>query len=95
MYFHGVNHLNIEGNGIVYGRGDKWWKRLAKRGIHARRLQRLSSSTAVMDDLAIQDLGIINGQHTHVTFTHCHRVMAINHKKPHHLQALMLMESTR
>ncbi|KAI4379283.1 hypothetical protein MLD38_005601 [Melastoma candidum] len=75
MYFHGIIHLTIEGGGIVNGRGDKWWERICKTG-NACQEAPTAFKFHKCDDLTIRDLEIINGQHTHVTFTNCHRVTA-------------------
>lgn len=30
LYFHGINHLTVEGGGIVNGMGHKWWAQSCK-----------------------------------------------------------------
>jgi hypothetical protein len=47
LYFHGVNHLTVEGGGTINGMGQKWWARSCKTNstnvrIHVLLLQPVS-----------------------------------------------------
>ncbi|GAV66002.1 Glyco_hydro_28 domain-containing protein [Cephalotus follicularis] len=75
LYFHGVNHLTVEGGGTINGRGQKWWEQSCK--INTTNPCR-NAPTAITfhrcKDLKIKNLLVVSSQKMHVAFTNCLRV---------------------
>ncbi|KAB1218677.1 hypothetical protein CJ030_MR3G026557 [Morella rubra] len=81
LYFHGVNHLTIEGGGAINGMGQEWWARSCKTNStnpckHA--------PTAITFHrckyLNVKNFLVVNSQQMHMAFTKCRRVAASNLK---------------
>ncbi|KAF8400675.1 hypothetical protein HHK36_013975 [Tetracentron sinense] len=77
LYFHGVNHLTVEGGGTINGMGEEWWAQSCKINItkschHA--------PTAITfhrcKKLKVRNLMIVNSQQMHMAFTKCAGVVA-------------------
>ncbi|KAF5954591.1 hypothetical protein HYC85_007447 [Camellia sinensis] len=70
LYFHGVNHLTVEGGGIIDGMGQEWWSRSCKiNKTNALTFHRCKN-------LRIRNLMMVNSQQMHLAFTSCVRVAA-------------------
>lgn len=79
LYFHGINHLTIDGGGIVNGMGSIWWANSCK--INPENLCRHAPTAMTFHrckDLKVRNLKIIYAQQMHVAFTNCVRVMAFH-----------------
>ncbi|BBN68173.1 Pectin lyase-like superfamily protein, partial [Prunus dulcis] len=78
LYFHGVNHLTLEGGGRINGMGQEWWLGLAR----PTQQMYCSLEPAVTfhrcKNLKVKDLMIVNSQQMHMAFTNCMRVVASN-----------------
>ncbi|KAA8540476.1 hypothetical protein F0562_024605 [Nyssa sinensis] len=77
LYFHGVNHLTVEGKGIVNGMGQEWWARSCK--INATNPCRHAPTALTFHrckNLKVRNLMMVNSQQMHMAFTHCVRVAA-------------------
>ncbi|KAH1207360.1 putative polygalacturonase [Glycine max] len=70
LYFHGVNHLTVDGGGRINGMGQEWWARSCK----------INSTNAMTfhrcKDLKVRNLMLINSQRMHLSFTNCMRIVA-------------------
>ncbi|RDX74145.1 putative polygalacturonase [Mucuna pruriens] len=70
LYFHGVNHLTVDGGGRINGMGQEWWARSCK----------INSTNALTfhrcKDLKVRNIILLNSQQMHVSFTNCMRVVA-------------------
>ncbi|KAL9238605.1 hypothetical protein vseg_013002 [Gypsophila vaccaria] len=79
LYFHGVEHLTLEGGGTINGMGEEWWARSCK--INAT-IPCHHAPTAMTfhkcKGLKIRDINIVKSQQTHVSFTDCLGVMVSN-----------------
>lgn len=77
LYFHGVDHLVIKGNGTINGMGMKWWEQSCK---HNPDNPCRHAPTAITfhrcNNLKVQDLTILNSQQIHMAFTNCYDVKA-------------------
>ncbi|KAK4797413.1 hypothetical protein SAY86_029739 [Trapa natans] len=79
LYFHGISHLTIEGEGFVNGMGHKWWAQSCK--INSTNPCQPAPTAITFHrckNLRIQNLTIIDSQHMHVAFTNCLRVKVSN-----------------
>ncbi|XP_065866746.1 probable polygalacturonase At1g80170 isoform X2 [Euphorbia lathyris] len=77
LYFHGINHLTIDGGGTINGMGMRWWARSCK--INPRNPCRHAPTSLTFHkckDLKVMNLRIVYAQQMHVAFTNCIRVMA-------------------
>ncbi|KAH6801351.1 Pectin lyase-like superfamily protein [Perilla frutescens var. hirtella] len=77
LYFHGVNHLTVEGGGIINGMGQKWWDQSCKTNIsnpctHAPRAVTFHKCNS----LKIRHITLVNSQQMHMAFTNCRHVAA-------------------
>ncbi|XP_062156018.1 probable polygalacturonase At1g80170 isoform X2 [Alnus glutinosa] len=70
LYFHGVNHLTVQGGGTINGLGHEWWARSCK----------INSTNALTFHrckyLNVKNLMVVNSQQMHMAFTNCRRVVA-------------------
>lgn len=77
IYFHGVNHLSVEGGGRIDGMGQEWWSRSCK--INSTN-PCLPAPTALTfhkcKSLKVRNLMVLNSQKMHIAFTSCMRVVA-------------------
>nr|BAJ53238.1 JHL06P13.19 [Jatropha curcas] len=77
LYFHGVNHLTIDGGGTINGMGRGWWARSCKINPPCRH-----APTAITfhkcKNLKVRNLSVVHGQQMHISFTNCIRVMAFH-----------------
>ncbi|CAJ2661351.1 probable polygalacturonase At1g80170 isoform X1 [Trifolium pratense] len=77
LYFHGVNHLSVDGGGKIDGMGQDWWSRSCK---HNYTNPCKPAPTAVTfhrcKNLKVRNLMLINSQKMHMAFTSCRRVVA-------------------
>ncbi|WCJ40579.1 Pectin lyase-like superfamily protein [Euphorbia peplus] len=77
LYFHGVNHLTVDGGGTINGMGRKWWFRSCK--INPENPCRHAPTAVTFHkckNLKVMNLRIYDAQQMHVSFTSCIRVMA-------------------
>ncbi|XP_031373759.1 probable polygalacturonase At1g80170 isoform X2 [Punica granatum] len=79
LYFHGVNHLTLEGRGRINGMGRKWWAQSCKTN-STNPCQ--PAPTAITfhrcKNLRIQYLTVIDSPKMHIAFTNCLQVKASN-----------------
>ncbi|KAJ9537754.1 hypothetical protein OSB04_030487 [Centaurea solstitialis] len=65
LYFHGVDHLTVEGGGTIDGTGKEWWESSCK----------IKPKNAITfhrcNNLVVKNLKIVNGQQMHIAFTTC------------------------
>ncbi|CAI8611838.1 unnamed protein product [Vicia faba] len=77
IYFHGVNHLSVNGGGSLDGMGQEWWSISCKIN---KTNPCLPAPTALTfhrcKSLKIRHLVLINSQKMHMAFTSCMRVVA-------------------
>ncbi|GLT44805.1 hypothetical protein SLA2020_186820 [Shorea laevis] len=81
LYFHGVNHLTVEGSGTINGMGQEWWARSCK--INPKNPCKHAPTALTFHRckvLKIYNLMIINSQQMHIAFTNCLRVITTNLK---------------
>ncbi|GKV28168.1 hypothetical protein SLEP1_g37252 [Rubroshorea leprosula] len=81
LYFHGVNHLTVEGGGTINGMGQEWWARSCK--INPKNPCKHAPTALTFHRckvLKIYNLMIINSQQMHIAFTKCLRVITTNLK---------------
>ncbi|KAJ4828436.1 hypothetical protein Tsubulata_049363 [Turnera subulata] len=72
LYFHGVNHLTVEGGGTINGQGWLWWA-------HSCKINRTNAITFhKCKDLKVWNLKVVYGQQMQISFTNCIRVVAVN-----------------
>ncbi|KAL6137727.1 hypothetical protein ACLB2K_063016 [Fragaria x ananassa] len=97
LYFHGVNHLTIEGGGTVDGMGQEWWARSCKTNstnvFHVDMLQRLGPFAFFVLHftriLALDDfIALISNTFQAITFHRCktlkvRNLMIVNSQKMH------------
>lgn len=77
LYFHGVNHLTIEGGGTVNGMGQEWWARSCKtNSTNPCRHAPTAITFHRCKNLKVKNLMIVNSQKMHMAFTNCMRVVA-------------------
>ncbi|KAH7865946.1 hypothetical protein Vadar_013439 [Vaccinium darrowii] len=75
--FQGVNHLTVEGGGIIEGMGQEWWARSCK--INTTNPCRHAPTAMVFhrcNNLKVRNLTVLNSQQMHMAFTSCVRVAA-------------------
>ncbi|KAF5741726.1 polygalacturonase [Tripterygium wilfordii] len=75
LYFHGVNHLTMEGGGKINGMGQKWWARSCK--INATNPCRRAPTAITFHrckNLKVDNLMLVNSQKMHIAFTNCVRL---------------------
>ncbi|KAJ8755884.1 hypothetical protein K2173_024429 [Erythroxylum novogranatense] len=75
LYFHGVNHLTVEGGGRINGMGWRWWMQSCK--INKRNPCRHAPTAITFHkckDLKVSNLTLVNSQQMHIAFTNCIRV---------------------
>ncbi|KAL6134360.1 hypothetical protein ACLB2K_066592 [Fragaria x ananassa] len=76
LYFHGVNHLTIEGGGTVDGMGQEWWARSCKtNSTNPCRHAPTAITFHRCKNLKVRNLMIVNSQKMHTAFTNCMRVV--------------------
>lgn len=79
LYFHGVDHLTLEGGGTINGMGEEWWASSCKVN---ETIRCHHAPTAITfhrcRGLKVKDIRIINAQQTHISFTNCVGVIASN-----------------
>ncbi|XP_057726250.1 probable polygalacturonase At1g80170 isoform X3 [Arachis stenosperma] len=77
LYFHGVNHLTVEGGGSINGMGHEWWARSCKTN---STIPCHPAPTALTfhkcKNLKVKNLTLLNSQQMHLAFTSCMRVVA-------------------
>ncbi|KAI3463391.1 hypothetical protein Pfo_020054 [Paulownia fortunei] len=75
LYFHGVEHLTIEGGGVIDGMGQQWWAQSCKTNesnpcTHA--------PTAITfhkcKNFKVRNVTLVNSQQMHMAFTNCMHV---------------------
>lgn len=75
LYFHGVDHLTVEGGGTIDGMGQKWWDSSCKTD---PKKPCRHAPTAITfhkcNNLVVKNLMITNGQQMQMAFTNCDRV---------------------
>ncbi|XP_004302967.1 PREDICTED: probable polygalacturonase At1g80170 [Fragaria vesca subsp. vesca] len=77
IYFHGVNHLTVEGGGTVDGMGQEWWARSCKsNSTNPCRHAPTAITFHRCKNLKVRNLMIVNSQKMHMQFTNCMRVVA-------------------
>ncbi|XXG62547.1 hypothetical protein AAC387_Pa05g0881 [Persea americana] len=77
LYFHGVDHLVIKGNGTINGMGMKWWEQSCKRNPdNPCRHAPTAITFHRCNNLKVHDLTILNSQQIHMAFTNCYDVKA-------------------
>ncbi|XP_062008243.1 probable polygalacturonase At1g80170 [Rosa rugosa] len=77
LYFHGVNHLTIEGGGTVDGMGQEWWARSCKtNSTNPCRHAPTAITFHRCKNLKVKNIMIVNSQKMHMAFTNCMRVLA-------------------
>uniref|UniRef100_A0A5B7A5Y2 endo-polygalacturonase n=1 Tax=Davidia involucrata TaxID=16924 RepID=A0A5B7A5Y2_DAVIN len=77
LYFHGVNHLTVEGGGIVNGMGQEWWARSCK--INTTNPCRHAPTAMTFHrckNLKVRNLMMVNSQQMHMALTNCVGVAA-------------------
>ncbi|KAL9323168.1 hypothetical protein ACSQ67_011221 [Phaseolus vulgaris] len=77
LYFHGVNHLTVDGGGSINGMGEEWWARSCK--INSKNPCHPAPTALTFHrckDLTIRNIMLINSQQMHLSFTNCMRVLA-------------------
>ncbi|XP_041017298.1 probable polygalacturonase At1g80170 isoform X1 [Juglans microcarpa x Juglans regia] len=81
IYFHGVNHLTIEGGGTINGMGQKWWAQSCKTN-STNPCQHAPTAITFhrCKYLNVKNLMVVNSQQMHMAFTKCLRVVASNLK---------------
>ncbi|KAI3525120.1 hypothetical protein L2E82_02451 [Cichorium intybus] len=75
LYFHGVDHLTVEGGGTIDGMGQKWWDSSCKTD--PKRPCRHAPTAITFhrcNNLVVKNLMITNGQQMQMAFTNCDRV---------------------
>ncbi|KAK0595723.1 hypothetical protein LWI29_009354 [Acer saccharum] len=81
LYFHGVNHLSVEGGGKINGMGQEWWARSCKINItNPCRHAPTALTFHKCKNLKVKNLMLVNSQQMHISFTHCLRVV-VSHLK--------------
>ncbi|XP_068303859.1 probable polygalacturonase At1g80170 [Pyrus communis] len=79
LYFHGVNHLTVEGGGTINGMGQEWWARSCKtNSSNPCRHAPTAVTFHKCKNLKVKNLLIVNSQQMHMAFTNCMRVVASN-----------------
>nr|QDK56826.1 polygalacturonase [Mangifera indica] len=76
LYFHGVNHLTVEGGGTINGMGWEWWARSCK--INPANPCRHAPTAVTFHkckNLRVKNLRIVNSQQMHISFSSCLRVV--------------------
>ncbi|KAJ7962880.1 Pectin lyase-like superfamily protein [Quillaja saponaria] len=77
LYFHGVNHLTIEGGGTINGMGQEWWARSCKtNSSNPCRNAPTAITFHRCKNLKVSNLKVVNSQKMHMAFTSCMRVVA-------------------
>ncbi|KAJ8639670.1 hypothetical protein MRB53_016364 [Persea americana] len=77
LYFHGVDHLVIKGNGTINGMGIKWWEQSCKRNPdNPCRHAPTAITFHRCNNLKVHDLTILNSQQIRMAFTNCYDVKA-------------------
>ncbi|GMH03635.1 hypothetical protein Nepgr_005474 [Nepenthes gracilis] len=75
LYFHGVNHLTVEGGGTINGMGEEWWAQSCK--VNASKACQHAPTAITFHrckDLKVRGLQMVNSQQMHMAFTYCTRV---------------------
>ncbi|KAI9160335.1 hypothetical protein LWI28_007181 [Acer negundo] len=81
LYFHGVNHLSVEGGGTINGMGQEWWARSCKINItNPCRHAPTALTFHKCKNLKVKNLMLVNSQQMHISFTQCLRVV-VSHLK--------------
>ncbi|GAB4842059.1 hypothetical protein Ancab_012019 [Ancistrocladus abbreviatus] len=75
LYFHGVKHLTVEGEGTINGKGEEWWARSCKVNAsnpchHAPTAVRFHRCM----DLKVRGIKVVDSQQMHMSFYGCTRV---------------------
>lgn len=79
LYFHGVDHLTLEGGGTINGMGEEWWASSCK--VNETILCHHAPTAITFHrcrGLKVKDIRVINGQQTHVSFTNCVGIIVSN-----------------
>ncbi|XP_071689105.1 probable polygalacturonase At1g80170 [Rutidosis leptorrhynchoides] len=77
LYFHNVDHLKVDGGGIIDGMGQEWWASSCKRDpTNPCRHAPTAISFHRCNDLTVRNLMIVNGQQMQMAFTTCDGVTA-------------------
>ncbi|KAG5537584.1 hypothetical protein RHGRI_024887 [Rhododendron griersonianum] len=77
LEFQRVNHLTVEGGGIIEGMGQEWWARSCK--INTTNPCHHAPTALIFHrckNLKVRNLMILNSQQMHMAFTSCDRVAA-------------------
>ncbi|XP_004486687.1 probable polygalacturonase At1g80170 isoform X2 [Cicer arietinum] len=81
IYFHGVNHLSIDGGGTLDGKGQEWWSRSCKiNSTNPCQHAPTAMTFHKCKNLKVRNLMLLNSQQMHMAFTSCMRVVASNLK---------------
>ncbi|XP_007023876.2 PREDICTED: probable polygalacturonase At1g80170 isoform X1 [Theobroma cacao] len=81
LYFHGVNHLHVDGGGTINGMGQEWWARSCKRKkTNPCRHAPTALTFHKCKNLKVHNLMVVNSQQMHIAFTNCLRVTVSNLK---------------
>ncbi|KAK9078270.1 hypothetical protein SSX86_002327 [Deinandra increscens subsp. villosa] len=79
LYFHNVDHLTVEGGGIINGMGHKWWASSCKTDPkNPCRHAPTALTFHRCNNLVVKNIMIVNGQQMQIAFTTCDRV-AVSH----------------
>uniref|UniRef100_K7M8U1 Polygalacturonase n=1 Tax=Glycine max TaxID=3847 RepID=K7M8U1_SOYBN len=77
LYFHGVNHLTVDGGGRINGMGQEWWARSCKiNSTNPCHPAPTAMTFHRCKDLKVRNLMLINSQRMHLSFTNCMRIVA-------------------
>ncbi|XP_058226753.1 probable polygalacturonase At1g80170 isoform X2 [Rhododendron vialii] len=77
LEFQRVNHLTVEGGGIIEGMGQEWWARSCK--INTTNPCHHAPTALIFHrckNLKVRNLMVLNSQQMHMAFTSCDRVVA-------------------
>ncbi|KAM7256458.1 hypothetical protein ACFE04_012199 [Oxalis oulophora] len=79
LYFNGVNHLTIEGHGLIDGNGQEWWDSSCKiNQTNPCRPAPTAITFHSCKNLKVKNLMVVNSQQMHLAFTSCLRVDVSN-----------------
>ncbi|KAK7271165.1 hypothetical protein RJT34_26827 [Clitoria ternatea] len=77
LYFHGVNHLTLDGGGGINGMGQEWWARSCKiNSTNPCHPAPTALTFHKCKNLRVRNLMLLNSQQMHMAFTGCIRVVA-------------------
>ncbi|CAO2827012.1 unnamed protein product [Amaranthus hypochondriacus] len=79
LYFHGVKHLTLEGEGTINGMGQGWWSLSCKTN---STIPCHHAPTAITfhrcKNLNVRDISIVDSQQAHMSFTNCRDIVVTN-----------------